>query len=175
MVYNYSREVVQKRANCCMRLFLRSTFHNLWTQVSEVFFLESFHVSENSRKSVQPNMGSSDFGILVSIQKTFVSSRVTMFRFLFVQSWFCTDYRTLQITCVKTLLRSLIFPDGVILNSQHSLVRSFWSGHINFWSDTSAWLTLQLSDISVAWLNLQSTILNPNNNRNFWSAIGSNS
>ena len=120
-------------------------------------------------------MGSSDFGILVSIQKNFFQLQGHYIQTFFVQSWFGPRYRTLQILCVKSLLRSLIFPDGVILNAQHPRVRSFCSGHINFRSDTSAWLIFQLSDMSVAWLNLQSIMLKPNININIWSASESNS
>ena len=36
-------------------------------------------------------------------------------------------------------MRSFVLPDRVILNERHPLVRSFRSGHINFWSGTLAW------------------------------------
>ena len=46
----------------CVRRFV--TFELKWF---EVFLVESVHLSEHSNKSVKSNMGSSLFGILVSI------------------------------------------------------------------------------------------------------------
>ena len=52
--------------------------------------------------------------------------------------------RQTERTYVQTIVRSFVFPDHVVLNARHPppppLVRSFRSGHIDFWSGTSAWV-----------------------------------
>ena len=39
-------------------------------------------------------------------------------------------------------MRSLVFPDRVILNARQPLVRLFRSGHVEFRSGTSTWVRL---------------------------------
>ena len=108
-------------------------------------------------------MNSSVFGVLVSIQKIFVRSRVPMSRHLCVQNCLCPDYRAFKIAYVQTIVRSklhmsrlscvpncicpdyrafIFFSDRVILNARRHLVRSFRSGHIDFRSGTSTWVTI---------------------------------
>ena len=106
-------------------------------------------------------MDSLVFGILVSIQKTFVRSesqcpdfrafkmayvqtivrsKLHMSRLSCVQNCICPDYRAFKIAYVQTIVRSFSFPDRVILNARRHLVRSFRSGHIDFRSGTSTWV-----------------------------------
>ena len=50
-----------------------------------------------------------------------------------IQSCLCPDYRAYKDPYVQTFVRSLAFPDRLILKSrQPPLVRSFRSGHIEF-------------------------------------------
>ena len=73
-----------------------------------------------------------------------------MSRLSCVQNCICPDYRAFKIAYVQTIVRSKLhmsrlscvhfFPDRVILNARRHLVRSFRSGHIDFWPGTSTWV-----------------------------------
>ena len=91
-------------------------------------------------------MDSSVFGILVSIQKIFVRSRVTMSRLSCVQNRLCPDYRAFKIAYVQTIVRSkslmsrlscvqnCICPDYRAFKIAYvqTIVRSFFSRPCNF-------------------------------------------
>ena len=57
------------------------------------------------------------------------------------QKTLCPDFRAFKIAYLQTIVRSLFFPDRVILNARRHLVRSFRSGHIDLRSGTSTWGT----------------------------------
>ena len=59
-----------------------------------------------------------------------------------VQICLSPEYRAFKDTYVHTFMRSLVFPDHVFLNARHPLVRSYRFGNIDFWSGTSAWVSL---------------------------------
>ena len=139
------------------QLFLRSVFSTFELKRVKVFFVESFHFSERSSKSAYSNIGSSVFVILVSIQKVFVRSRVTML----VQSCLCPDLRAFKVAYVQIIVRSKL-PMSRLSCVQSSLCQDFrsftrvsrpcnferttspcafiLSGHIDFRSGSSSWV-----------------------------------
>ena len=52
--------------------------------------------------------------ILVSIQKAFLRSSVTIFSLSFVQICICSDFRAFKVAHVQTIVRSFVFPKIII-------------------------------------------------------------
>ena len=89
--------------------------------------------------------------------QTIMGSKDPMPRLLCVQSCLCPDFSSFENAYVQTFVRSLVFPDRLILNARHPLARSFWSGHINFRSGASAWVVSIPRDLFSQTPNVQLT------------------